>query len=52
MIVRSNSKLLRVLMFINSPTQYLPRLFPLWVLAVRVGNDCTSFVRVSFRQPK
>lgn len=52
MIMRSDSKLLKILMFVNSPTQYLPRLFPLWVLAVRVQNDCTSFVSVTFRKPK
>jgi hypothetical protein len=51
MIVRRDSKLLRVLMWVNSPTQHLPRLFPLWVMPARVQYDCSTFVTVTFRQP-
>ncbi len=51
MLMRANSPLLRVLMFLSSPTYLLPALFPLWVMPARVGNDYETFVTVSFRRP-
>ena len=48
MLMRADSKLLKAILFINSPTEKLPQLFPLWVMAVRVGNDYTTMVNVTF----
>jgi len=52
MLMRYDSRLLRVLMCAANPTQYLPSLFPLWIMPVRVGGDITTFVRVTFRRPR
>jgi len=49
MILRSNSFALRALLWVCWPCQYIPhRLVPLRVEACRVGQDYTSFVRVSW----
>jgi hypothetical protein len=42
MLVRSDS---------NSPSQRLPQLFALWVMAARVGQDTRTFVTVTLRRP-
>ena len=52
MLLKQNSRLLKVIMFINSPTMYLPRLFPLFVMNARVGTNMTDYVNVSFYPPK
>ncbi len=48
MILPANSALVRVLCFAANPTRFLPQLFPLCVMHVRVGTNTTDFVRVSF----
>lgn len=49
MIVRTNSRAFRVLCFLASPVPWLPRIVPLWIEACRVGQDYTSFAKVSLR---
>ena len=49
MLMRSDSFLLQVIMFISSPTMYLPSLIPLRIESVRIGQDCETFVRVYFK---
>ena len=49
MIVRTDSMIVRVLQVIANPTMCLPRLFPFYVRAVRVGLDTTTFCRLTFR---
>lgn len=51
MLMKSNGLALKVLMFIASPTMYLPVLLPIWITNVRIGNDCTSMVHVSWGKP-
>lgn len=51
MLLKSDSWIVKTLCWINSPSKHLPALFPLWVMSVRVGNDYTSFVRISFKKP-
>lgn len=50
MLMKANSILLRAMMFVASPTHLLPRLIPLCVEQVRVGNNYTDFVRVTLRR--
>jgi hypothetical protein len=52
MLMRYDSRLLRVLVCVANPSQYLPALFPLWVMPARVGDDYTTFVRVTFGRPR
>jgi hypothetical protein len=52
MLMRYDSRLLRVLVCVANPSQYLPALFPLWIMPARVGNDYTTFVRVTFGRPR
>jgi hypothetical protein len=49
MIVRTDSLIVRVLLLLANPTMRLPRVFPLYVRVVRVGQDTTTFCRVTFR---
>lgn len=51
MLMRSDSKLLKALMFLQNPTMRLPRLFPLYVYAARVGQDTETWCRVTFTRP-
>ena len=50
MILRTDSLALRVLLFVASPTMYLPLLFPLRVEPCRVGANTTDFVRVFLKR--
>jgi hypothetical protein len=52
MLMRYDSRLLRVLVCVANPSQYLPALLPLWVMPARVGDDYTTFVRVTFGRPR
>jgi len=49
MLMRADSRTLKVLMFLSSPVPWLPSLFPLWVEHARVGNDYSTFVKVTLR---
>lgn len=49
MVVRSNGLFLRVLLTVAFPSKNVT-LLPLWVEAVRVGNDCETFCKVSLRR--
>lgn len=51
MIVHRQSLKFRVLMFLWSPTQWLPPLFPMWTEQARVGTNCEDYIRVTFRKP-
>jgi hypothetical protein len=50
MLVRADSFLLKVLLFIASPTERLPNLIPLWIMPARVGGDNHTFVKVTLRR--
>lgn len=53
MIVRRDSLWFRTLMFLWSPTPWLPPLFPLpWTEAVRVGENTDDYIRITLRKPK
>ena len=47
MILHINSWKFKLLMWISSPTQLLPRLIPLRVQHVRIGESYSDFVRVT-----
>lgn len=47
--MRWDSKMLRFILWANSPTMLLPRLFPLYVRACRVGTNYTDYALVSFK---
>ena len=51
MILRSDSRLLKILLVLAFPSQRLPALLPLWVMQARVGSNTTDFVSVTFRKP-
>lgn len=44
MLVKSDSRLLRILLVIANPSELLPPLIPLWVEEV-----CENYVRISLR---
>lgn len=50
MLMRADSFLLRVLLFIASPTERFPSLIPLWIMPARVGTDTETFVKVTLRR--
>ena len=52
LILNWDSRMLRFILWVNSPTMYLPRLFPLFVTPCRVGANMTDYVAVSFYPPK
>jgi len=52
MLVRADSFLLKVLLFIASPSERLPSLIPLWIMPARVGKDYDTFVKVTWGQPR
>lgn len=53
MILRRDSLRFRILMFLWSPTPWLPPLFPLpWTEPVRVGTNTEDYIRVSLRKPR
>ena len=49
MLVRTDSLLYKILMVLGNPTMLLPPLF--WVVRVRVGTDCETWNRVSWKRP-
>ena len=49
MIFRQSSVVVKVLLFLASPTYFLPQLFPLKIERARVGDNMTDYVRVSFK---
>lgn len=50
MIVRADSKFLKWFLIAVNPTPRLPCLAPfIWVMAVRVGEDCRTFVKIGLR---
>jgi len=46
MVLRSDSRALRVLLALVYPTPFLPALLPVRVMPARVGDNTTDFVRV------
>lgn len=48
MLVRVDGFAFRTLMVLTFPSMYLPRLMPLRFEHARVGNDYTSWCKVSF----
>jgi hypothetical protein len=52
MLLRADSFLLKVLLFIASPSERLPSLIPLWIMPARVGRDYETFVKVTWGQPR
>lgn len=50
MLMKANSRALRVLLIIANPTERLPSLLPLWIEPARVGQDYTTYVNVTLRR--
>lgn len=50
MLLKRTSRLLDLLLFLSSPSPFLPALLPLWIEHARVGTDNTSYVRVMLRR--
>jgi hypothetical protein len=46
LVMRKNSLRFRALMFLWSPTYFLPPLFGLWAEPARVGQNYTDWVKV------
>ena len=49
MIVRRDSFKFKLIMFLWSPTQWLPPLFPLRTEHVRIGDNTTDYLRITFK---
>jgi hypothetical protein len=47
MVLRSDSRALRVLLALVYPASFLPALLPVRVAPCRIGDNTTDFVRVS-----
>ena len=49
MIFRQSSIIVKALLWLASPTYFLPQLFPLKIERARVGNNTTDYVKISFK---
>jgi hypothetical protein len=49
MIFRHSSFVVKVLLWLASPTYRLPQLFPLRIEHARVGNNMVDYVKVTFK---
>ena len=49
MIFRQSSIIVKALLFLASPAERLPQLFPLTIMRARVGNNMVDYVKVTFK---